>query len=559
MNTGNFLIEDADLNQAKDICRIIENDEIRNRALANNLAAEIAIKYFTNVDKVVDSTSGLHNISTVLEDIDIADLYLDNNYVDVRFFFDGEELVVPVAHFENQLLPVAYMFIKISKDLSNADVAGFILPENINTDNSQVGYIKISSAELVSYYDIEQRLFLQEDTFAIEDKEIYDYLDGMLDNNYTFYKKLVKSKDGRERLANATRAKVIFNLVSIPQIEDEEDSLQEVSDVEINFLDDNNLQEISLKQEVPIDDIVVTESDREDNDGEIIIDNLQNEIIDDFDNSETFIEEDLSEIDITSQDESMIEIEDLEKNIDTEIIDSAVNNDLENDVDTLFNEGKESIYGVNSNYRSKQSSSFAFIVLIAILGVVGGIGYWAFNKAQNAMPIEKSQEVSRSVEKQETKLKTVDAMPIETVDAPHVAQNSQDYGVPESIPAIEQNLDASVLVENLKVDWEVPAGYVSNASVKRYLVKLGKIIQLNLKTELLLLSKPPITNKISVEIRYNPSVRKFETIGIVASSGEKSVDNLILMTIQKALSMHINTNSDSFTNLKGNPVLVIHL
>ena len=121
----------------------------------------------------------------------------------------------------------------------------------------------------------------------------------------------------------------------------------------------------------------------------------------------------------------------------------------------------------------------------------------------------------------ECKKETVDAMPIETVEQTEEPEDS-NIAVSTSIPAIEQNLDASILVSNLKVDWEVPAGYASNTSAKRYLVKLGKIIQLNLKTELLLLSKPPITNKIAVEITYNRGSRKFEATGITISSGEKS-------------------------------------
>ena len=106
---------------------------------------------------------------------------------------------------------------------------------------------------------------------------------------------------------------------------------------------------------------------------------------------------------------------------------------------------------------------------------------------------------------------------------------------------------------------KVPAGYASNTSAKRYLVKLGKIIQLNLKTELLLLSKPPLTNKIAVEIKYNNDSKKFETVGIITSSGEESVDHLIKQTVDKALAMNLNMNTNSFNKLQGNPVLVIRL
>ena len=558
MNTGNFLIEDTDLNRAKEMCRVIEDDNIRARALANNLAAEVAIKYFTDVDKVVDSLSGLHNISTVVEDIEISDLYLDNNYIDVRFFFNGEELLVPTAHFENKLLPVAYMFVNISDDLSNAEVSGFIYPENIDTSDVQGNYYKVDVSELISYYDVESRLFLQEDTFAVEDKEIYDYLDGNIGNNYTFYQKLIRSKDGRERLAKSAKAKVIFNLVSIPQIElVEEDSLEK-DDSFLNFGDD---EEIKLVQEVEneVEDIAIEENESVEHiiadDGADNIDFVEEKIFDDSQSNNDDIEVDLVDDDINNENEVALDVDELEDNV-------AQQNDNEyEEVDMLFEEENSDIYGTQSRYKTnnKSSVSFILIALVAVIGVVGGIGYWYFNNTTTVPSYEEPKEVAVSANKQVLTPKKVEAMPIESVEAPVLADKTQSYGISESIPAIEQDLDASILVSNLKVDWEVPAGYVSNTSVKRYLVKLGKIIQLNLKTELLLLSKPPITNKIAVEIHYNSSTRKFETVGVVTSSGEKSVDNLILSTVQKALLMHINTNSDSFANLKGNPILVIHL
>ena len=88
---------------------------------------------------------------------------------------------------------------------------------------------------------------------------------------------------------------------------------------------------------------------------------------------------------------------------------------------------------------------------------------------------------------------------------------------------------------------------------------MGKIIQLNLKTELLLLHKPPLSNKITVELNYNASKGKFDIVGIQQSSGEKSVDDLILQTVENALTMNLSTNSDSFANIQGNPILIIRL
>ena len=150
-----------------------------------------------------------------------------------------------------------------------------------------------------------------------------------------------------------------------------------------------------------------------------------------------------------------------------------------------------------------------------------------------------------------------DAMPVETVENVDTIKSEEGNSV--SIPAIEQNLDASILVSNLSVSWEVPAGYVSNNTAKRYFTKLGKVIQLNLKTELLLLSKPPITNRIAVELEFNKATQKFDVKGLTASSGERVVDNVITQTVKNALDMNLNMNTSSFGNIQGNPVLIIRL
>ena len=180
MNTDNFLIEERDLELAQAICKPISNAETKNRALANAMAANIASKYFEEAE--VDSESGLHNIAVVLEDIDIADIYIKNCYIDVRVFFNEEELAVPKSHFDRKLLPTAYMFMKITPDLSGATVIGFILPENIDTSKDIDGYYKVSYDSMVSYYDIESSLITQEDTFAVDDKDIFEYLDNTIED-----------------------------------------------------------------------------------------------------------------------------------------------------------------------------------------------------------------------------------------------------------------------------------------------------------------------------------------------------------------------------------------
>ena len=65
VNTDNFLIDNSDIEMAQNICKMITNTEVRNRAVANAIAGSIAAKFFDTEKYDVDSESGLHNIGTL--------------------------------------------------------------------------------------------------------------------------------------------------------------------------------------------------------------------------------------------------------------------------------------------------------------------------------------------------------------------------------------------------------------------------------------------------------------------------------------------------------------
>ena len=673
MNTDNFIIESCDIELAQNICKMITNTGVRNRAVANAIAGSIASKFFDKNNYDVDSESGLHNIGLVLEDIDISDIYINKNYIDVRVFFSEEEISVPEAHFSSSLLPLAYMFIKINEDLSGANVVGFITPENIQKNNLIDGSYYISENDLQSFYDIETLIINRDEDIEISDNDIFAYIDNRIEDKNSFYSNLLQSKEGRIKLAKAAKAKEIFKFVSVvkttideaPQAEDSIQSLDVElsldSSAELDLIEeadlDNFIEEELLNEEIsdelsfePLpeaeesdltDDFMLleesdisiedlsTEEHEEANDepetfsepefneeisleevqsNDEIINEFQEEIEEDIVTLEelvesepeplSFVEDDIIEEETASEEqiempeeeteteeeeiydfstkatpnsETSDILEELSNEPEIEIPEEAeeAENAAEEQIEALFNTDEitqeENADEIEQEFdeikTNKQKSSFKPVAVIAFLIIAGALGYFGYTKyfaggineelPNNDMPLDSLPAAGDSA-------KIEEAMPIETVETT-APQNHQNEGISDTIPVIEQNLDASILVSNLKVDWEVPAGYASNSSAKRYLVKLGKIIQLNLKTELLLLNKPPITNKISVEIKYNSGSRKFEAAGIVVSSGEKSVDDLILHTVNRALGMNLSTNTDSFAKLQGNPVLIIRL
>lgn len=772
MSNNNFLIEDSDLDITKVYCECIENSELRNRSVANVLGATIAEKYFT--DNEIDNKTGLYRISKILENIEISDIYINDCYIDVRLVFNENELCVPKSHFDRNILPVAYMFIKINEELSGGEVLGFVLAGAIDTTQEFDGYYPVAESDLVSFYDIEPHLVKEYNSDIDEDFEIavYDFLDGRLDDLNSFLRTLLSSDEAREILYKAAKAQTIFNLISVNKktgstelqdtvleqeeisenndealdlaldtdveetslLEEQEEVLLEDNEVEsldtddtemlvendsndefdmtieeeqsfeinedsttelISFSDDNN--EISLELDTDIEADTIEEtfenvemesmsfeegslieaddatdfslqneeefssenisfsedvsmletSDSIEENEDVTIETNIPEVEENFepvdtetlaleekeeeisiknevsfeDDVETLAEDTLAEIEDKDETETIVEpsesnevennivdedlelnefLEDLEQENQTEqeteqvaefsTVTTPSINDIEDvpaeelneeqledntpvaveteeteedkapQIDALFAQediDNEDEYSTAPQGKQKSGGAIKFIGLVALLGALGYFGYTKFAQ-QNLNEPPKVEKPTAVINNNKPVAPQKDAMPVETVENIKIPKPVNE-GTSVSIPAIEQNLGASITVSNLAVSWEVPAGYVNNSIAKKYFTKMGKIIQLRLKTELLLLSKPPISNEIAVELEFNKPTQKFAVKSILKSSGEKAVDDVVKSTVAGALNLRLNMNTSSFENVSGNPVLLIRL
>ena len=535
VDTDNIIaIYDKDLAHAQNICAAITDTEKRNRAVANVVAAKIASGYFIKQNFKIDVESGLDNITPFVENFDGSDVYVNDFYVDVRVYFSDEELCVPKMHFDYGILPTFYMFIKLSHDLTQGCVEGFLLPGNVNKTRENQGFYAVAPSELVTFYDVESTLYNNYLPADVKDKTVYEFLDGTLNEQdmIQYFKDLITSKSARQKLIKAANAQSVFNFVSV--------SPQSINLTE-SVLSSNT--DISEENELTEDDL---------------------EGLFEIENTETSSEEQIEQeqnysTEVTPSGAEIIES--LQENLEESDVIEEVPEESEEQIENLFTGEQE---GVPVGGKKKNNAFLGILVLLAV--ILGGTYYWYTNYYNNRSGETLTQEpISEAIEPAvtepaENKIVTGDAspMPVESVENNSV-KVSPEANSTQIIPTIEKSLDASILVSNLKIDWEVPSGYVSNASARRYLLKLGKVIQLNLKSELLLLQKPPLTNKITVELQYNQSAGKFNVVGIKDSSGEKAVDNLILETVKSALQLNISTNMESFGKLQGAPVLIIRL
>ena len=680
MNIDNFLINEQDIENARRCCSYIDDVKIRNRAVANTLASIIAKKYFSEIDIDIDAT--LHRIDKVLADFDISDIYVKNCYVDVRLYFENEFPTIPKEHFERNIIPTAYMFVRMSKDLTGALVTGFFLPENIENAELKENYYLLSEDDLVSYYDIEMQLVNYDIENVPDDitNQIYEYFDGLLENSYEFYKVLIESEYCRKLFIKVALTETVLDNIDLelsecvisesPQsdtliddnevdfglvesddltmsddneldlvssedlsLNEEENDFGLVESGDLTMSDDNELdlvssEDLSLNEEendlglVESDDLTMSDDNEldlvssedlslneEENDfGLVESDDLtMSDDVDDNVNTEFTAEvndeqnqnmnlsnefneisneilsddtnENISEVEEVVNDESLLSLDDFDSLVSSEVENQKFeeeqvvesepvefNSDEENatseELSQLFDnmtEGDEEIEEDFVDYKPKNKNNA--LPLLGVLVLVAGLGYWSYTKFFNNTTVIEEKPKPKVVKTQQKKVAKKSenlAMPIETIEnTPKVSKT--DEGNAMSIPAIEQSLDASVLVSNLSINWEVPASYLSNSSAKRYFTKMGKIIQLNLKTELLLLSTPPVTNKIAVELEFDSSANKFKVKEITKSSGEKVVDDLITQTINRALNINLKANVAGFATNSANPTLIIRL
>ena len=547
MNINNVVLEESELLSVQSRCGSIEDEDIKNQAIKNMLGVKVFKSIFNDSDADIDTETSLSALMPYTLDLNVSDIYINGSYVSVKLYLEADEMTVPKIDFETDLTPQAYVFIKVSQDLLEYQPVGFILSRNIDigtgTDDSYI----ITEEQLLPLDNILDSIETTYDNYSVNEKQIYDYLDGVLDNKQNFYKTLLQSKDARLKLAKAIKAQEIFSSINI-DFEDLSDNETFAQDLENNLED--NLESFILNNDSEEENSALEEISNSEESDSFLSDYSTTTSPSSLDIRE---ELDNLENDLESKEERVVE----EKNQNVSADEAPSNGEIE----TLFKEEQEEsnqelVENEPAAYKKTKKKSPILLILL-ILALAGAGGYYFYMNSNNSDSGDLPEE-NIIQEQNENDNKREDAMPVETVLPTIDNSKNKNEGTAVAIPAIEQNLDASILVSNLKVDWEVPSGYVTNTAAKRYLVKLGKVIQLNLKTELLLLNKPPITNKITVEIKYNNSSKKFETVGIISSSGEESVDKIILSTVNKALSMNISVNTDSFNKLQGNPILIIH-
>ena len=198
------------------------------------------------------------------------------------------------------------------------------------------------------------------------------------------------------------------------------------------------------------------------------------------------------------------------------------------EIDELYtDEASEPEFEHSVPYKKKKKSPVGLLggifVLLIALGAVGFVNKdLILSKIQGSAPVESvpSELAATPVEKAVVQQPKKDELETEA------------EAMLDDIEEPVQLLDTSVSISAMTVDCDVPS-YMVNTHSRRYLVKLAKRMQLQLKNALLIAGEQPLANKIVIDLSVDKDVLKYEKIS--SSSGSKKVDEIAASTTQLVL------------------------
>ena len=141
-------ISKEDINDAALSCKDVEKS-IKKRAFANILGARLGIKFLHDIGVKANNFDSLYTIPAVLKDIDISDIKTENNVkLDIRIVEDENHLFIPKSHYNYEITPDIYIFLKLSEDSSGAVFIGAIAPDEIDKSVENADYYFITANTL---------------------------------------------------------------------------------------------------------------------------------------------------------------------------------------------------------------------------------------------------------------------------------------------------------------------------------------------------------------------------------------------------------------------------
>lgn len=173
------------------------DSRIQKRAFANVLGARLGIKLFNTLEVKADNFNSMYTIPSILKDMDISDIRTTNNITaDIRLVQDENHLCIPKSHYDFNVTPDIYVFIRITPDFSAAALIGAIAPDEIDKSVELDGYYFISKDTLYNETSLKKVLLAGKPASNVHPSEneivrgqsmIVNFIDGDVINSEKHY------------------------------------------------------------------------------------------------------------------------------------------------------------------------------------------------------------------------------------------------------------------------------------------------------------------------------------------------------------------------------------
>lgn len=269
--------------EEQNFCGYIADEHTRNRALANLIGIKVALEFFKKNGLPVTVANAAYKIKGLFEELDVADIYIDNVRLDVRLSLSKTEFTIPKKHYEYNVTPDLYMFVTYDESTAEAKVAGFISPNNVSHSKSD-GYYYIISSEDITSAENTAELF---DNLSAKAKDVLPlnakkkailFLDNQVVDKKEFYQEVINCEKFRQLLIDYQKTETIlqktsftftskpnseFPIKTVLSTEASESPELELKPVESEVLEDISLGFADGLVEEPAEEILLSKEDAE--------------------------------------------------------------------------------------------------------------------------------------------------------------------------------------------------------------------------------------------------------------------------------------------------------
>ena len=154
MTTSNVIelnISEKAYSYAKIYASLLKDDFQRKRAYASLVALYALVDAFEKTDNDIQKSMTLFRNPVLNEQYEISDIYINNWHIDVRVFVEGDAVLVPKSHYDNNITPDFYAVVKVDKALEKAELVGFADVQNVEKEAFDYHYSSILLKDLISY------------------------------------------------------------------------------------------------------------------------------------------------------------------------------------------------------------------------------------------------------------------------------------------------------------------------------------------------------------------------------------------------------------------------